>query len=114
MMSYGLKMRIAVSELRCSLIGTTSTSGLRLRRVSAADSTFRRPMSSVPWSSWRWRLEASTRSKSTTPILPTPAGATDLGQDEVAGVAGDLIGRETLCGGHLQVTIPRVACLLFL
>src|SRR4029077_2583142 len=56
-------------------MGTTSTSGFRLRSVSAADSTLSRPMSSWPCSSWRWRFEASTTSKSTMPTLPTPAAA---------------------------------------
>src|ERR1700682_5118269 len=116
--SYGEKIRIAVSEFKCSLIATTSTSGLRLRSVSAADSTFGLPMSSWPCSSWRWRLEASTTSKSTMPIFPTPAaagagaaaaqeqharakqlslaGAAYLGQDEMTGVAGDLVGGKGL------------------
>src|SRR6266480_1106983 len=99
-------MRIAVSELRCSLMGTTSTSGFRLRSVSAADSTLGRPMSSCPCRSWRWRLEASTTSKSTMPILPTPAGAPDLGQDQVPGVARHLVRGEISSSSHLLGLYP--------
>ena len=91
-------------------------------------------MSLVPCSSWRWRLEASTTSKSTMPILPTPAaarymaagraeaagaqqeharaeqlalaGPADLGQDEVPRVAGDLVGGEAAALCHLNSLYP--------
>jgi purine-nucleoside phosphorylase len=43
--------------------------------VSRADSALGRPTSSVPCSSWRWRFEKSTVSKSTIPSLPMPAAA---------------------------------------
>ena len=81
----------------------------------------------VEWMIWRWRLLASTTSKSTRPIVPTPAAArymrkrsaeaagadaehlgglqlllalhADLGQDQVPGVTGDLVvGKLWQCG----------------
>ena len=44
-------------------------------RRSRADSTLRSPTRSVVWTIWRWRLLRSTTSKSTRPIVPTPAAA---------------------------------------
>src|SRR5712692_9355536 len=84
-------------------MGTTSTSGLRLRRVVAADSTLGRPMSSLPWSSWRWRLEASTVSKSTMPILPTPAAARYIEAGEPSPPAPS---RSTLEASSLRCPAP--------
>jgi hypothetical protein len=43
--------------------------------VFLAESTFFVPMRSVVWMIWRWRFERSTTSKSTIPIVPTPAAA---------------------------------------
>ena len=99
---------------------TTVTSGLIAATVSAADSVLGRPTSATPWTTWRWRFDASTTSSSTTPIVPTPAAAryisagdprppgaddedpgvgqpslaldADLGQQDVAGVPGLLLG----------------------
>src|SRR5688572_2873263 len=42
---------------------------------SRAESSLLRPTSDVPWSTWRWRLDTSTASKSTSPMVPTPAAA---------------------------------------
>ena len=54
---------------------TTSTCGFTSRKRSRADSSFLRPTSFVPCRIWRCRFERSTRSKSTRPIVPTPAAA---------------------------------------
>ena len=47
----------------------------RAHPVERATPTFGRPMSAVEWMIWRCRFDTSTRSKSTTPIVPTPAAA---------------------------------------
>ena len=49
--------------------------GVEVRSRSRADSSFFRPTSRVPCSTWRCRLVASTRSASTMPRVPTPAAA---------------------------------------
>ena len=54
---------------------TTLTSGLSASIVCRAESTFLTPRRSVEWMTWRWRLLASTTSKSTMPSVPTPAAA---------------------------------------
>ena len=54
---------------------TTLTSGFSAFIVISAESTFGMPMRSVVWMTWRWRLERSTTSSSTMPIVPTPAAA---------------------------------------
>ena len=43
--------------------------------AAVADTTFLWPTRSVVWITWRWRFERSTTSKSTIPIVPTPAAA---------------------------------------
>jgi hypothetical protein len=53
----------------------TFTSGFRASMVALAESAFQSPSVSVEWAIWRWRFEASTRSSSTMPIVPTPAAA---------------------------------------
>ena len=50
-------------------------SGLRALIERFADSTLRSPTRSVVWMIWRCRLLTSTTSKSTMPIVPTPAAA---------------------------------------
>ena len=42
--------------------------------AAAADSTFVWPRRSTVWTTWRWRFDSSTTSKSTMPIVPTPGG----------------------------------------
>ena len=54
---------------------TTSTSGFNDTSVFFAESTLRSPTRSRLWRIWRCRLEASTSSMSTMPIVPTPAAA---------------------------------------
>ncbi len=54
---------------------TTLTSGLIAFIDSCAESTFGTPIRSVVWMTWRWRLERSTTSSSTIPIVPMPAAA---------------------------------------
>ena len=49
------------------------TSGLSARMVIAADSVFFIPMRLSAWTTWRWRFDRSTTSKSTIPRVPTPA-----------------------------------------
>ena len=46
-----------------------------VRIRSAAESSFLRPTSFVPWIIWRWRFVKSTTSKSTKPMRPIPAAA---------------------------------------
>jgi hypothetical protein len=65
----------ALSEVSRSGWRFTFTLGLISATLSAALSSLGRPMSLVPWMTWRWRLEASTTSKSTMPIVPIPAAA---------------------------------------
>ena len=73
--SHGSKISKAFSLDKIVSYVTTSTFGLIRSSVSRADSTFGRPTSSVPCEIWRWRFDRSTRSKSTSPIVPTPAAA---------------------------------------
>jgi len=58
-----------------SWCATTFTSGLSALIAIRADSTFFSPTRSVVWMIWRWRLDRSTMSKSTSPMVPTPAAA---------------------------------------
>ena len=63
-----------------SLVSATSylsicTYGLMSCIVSAAESSFLRPTSFVPWMICRCRFVKSTTSKSTMPMRPTPAAA---------------------------------------
>jgi hypothetical protein len=53
----------------------TFTSGLSASIVAFAESAFQSPSVSVECAIWRWRFDASTRSSSTMPIVPTPAAA---------------------------------------
>src|SRR2546421_686912 len=68
-------MRMTLEASRRSAYLTTCTSGLIARIDSSAESTFGTPTRSVVWMTWRWRLERSTTSLSTMPIVPTPAAA---------------------------------------
>ena len=45
------------------------------RAFAGAEAVFAMPIRSVLWITWRCRLEASTTSSSTRPIVPTPAAA---------------------------------------
>src|SRR6266498_2006161 len=65
----------AFSEVSLVSWRVTSTYGLISTILSRALSSLGRPMSEVPWMTCRCRLEASTSSKSTMPMWPTPAAA---------------------------------------
>ena len=65
---------VDLSNLQRQVIHTTDRIGMP-KVDSAAESTFGVPMRSVVWMTWRWRLERSTTSSSTMPIVPTPAAA---------------------------------------
>ena len=103
-------------------MGDDVTSGFRALIVLRADSTFRSPIRSFVWRICRCRFDRSTTSKSTIPIVPTPAaaryraagraetagadeqrlraeqprlaGRADLGDQEMAAVALLLLGRQ--------------------
>ena len=68
-------IRSTLSATSISSWATTFTSGLSALIVLRAESTFFSPTRSVVWMIWRWRFERSTTSKSTMPIVPTPAAA---------------------------------------
>src|SRR5947209_8104866 len=68
-------IRMTFEASRRSWYLTTFTSGLIAFIDSSAESTFGTPMRSVVWMTWRWRLDRSTTSLSTTPSVPTPAAA---------------------------------------
>ena len=104
--------------------------GLRAVSFSSAESIFLRPMSLVEWMIWRCRLLESTTSKSTRPRVPMPAAVeiksqwraqsagayaehaccfeaalafhAHFGQDEVARVAGQVVGGQFRQGGFGQ------------
>ena len=65
----------ALPALSRSACGTIVTCGLSFRIVAAALSTLARPISGVPWITWRCRFDSDTVSSSMTPSVPTPAAA---------------------------------------
>jgi hypothetical protein len=68
-------MRSTLAATSISSWATTVTSGLSPSIVARADSVFFCPTRAVEWMIWRWRFDMSTTSKSTIPIVPTPAAA---------------------------------------
>src|SRR4051794_6415430 len=75
-----------LEESRRPLCSTTLTSGFRPSMKIRAEAVFAIPIRSVLWITWRCRLEASTTSSSTRPIVPTPAAAVERGRGaEAAG-----------------------------
>src|SRR4051795_155006 len=68
-------IRSTLSATSISSCATTVTSGLSAVIVLRALSTFFSPIRSFVWSTWRWRFDRSTTSKSMIPSVPTPAAA---------------------------------------
>ncbi len=74
-MSYCPMISIALSEVIGNSCVSTVTCGLYASNDSFAERIFGRPTSCVWCKICRCRFDASTTSKSTRPMRPTPAGA---------------------------------------
>src|SRR5438445_38984 len=80
----------AFSEVRRVSNASTRTLGLMSRRRSSADWSLDTPTRDVPCRIWRCRFVWSTTSKSTMPIVPTPAAALYLAAAGVGTIGIDV------------------------
>ncbi len=64
-----------VRRMREQNIALEASQAAEARAAAAAERTLATPTRSVVWAIWRCRFDSSTRSSSTTPIVPTPAAA---------------------------------------